>query len=169
MQCVFIPVYCVYLVLDCTQVSISGVLRGMGKQAIGALIYIVSLCRIGILSSYILTSKLSSSGSATWISLAIGSGIALIAVLLVILHTDWGRETQRAMERLGLLYKTSMEMRQLGGGEEEERIEFTTPFTNELFESEKVLLFSRSSESGGLDTEAGGAMLLSVLFFFMFH
>ena len=99
-----------------TQVSISGVLRGMGKQAIGALIYIVSLCRIGILSSYILTSKLSSSGSATWISLAIGSGIALIAILLVILHTDWGRETQRAMERLGLVDKTSMEMRQLGGG-----------------------------------------------------
>ena len=112
MQCVFIPVYCVYLVLDCTQVSISGVLRGMGKQAIGALICIVSLCRIGISSSYILTSKLSSSGSATWISLAIGSGIALIAVLLVILHTDWGRETQRAMERLGLVDKTSMDMRQ---------------------------------------------------------
>ena len=156
-----IPLYCVYLVLDCTQVSISGVLRGMGKQAIGALIYIVSLCGIGLLSSYLLTTKLSSSGSAAWISLAIGSGIALVAIWYVIHRTDWNKETVRAMERLGLLDKSSMEMKLLNGrGVEEEHIEFN-PFTNELYESEKAPLFSKSGGREEMGREARVTIVIS--------
>ena len=173
----FIPVYCVYLVLDCTQVSMSGVLRGMGKQAIGALIYIVSLCVIGLISSYILTGQLSSSGLAAWISLSIGSGTALAAIWYVILRADWKKETLRAMERLGLVDRGSMEMKQLNGSRaEEEQLEFN-PFTNELLESEKAPLFNKASSGNQVGTEekitiavsgmCSIAMFISIIFYFI--
>lgn len=156
---VLVPVYCVYLVLDCAQISISGVLRGMGKQVTGAAIYLVTLCGVGVLTAFLLNKVMTSPGHAAWIALSVGAGLALVGLVVTIARTDWVKETERAVQRLGLVDRRNIRMKELRGVETQQ-IEFN-PFTYEILDHEKAPLFNREADGNKSDKEVRITLLFS--------
>ena len=152
----FIPVYCLYLTVDCAQISMSGVLRGMGRQATGAVIYIVTLCVIGLFLSSLFTQVFDFGGDGAWIALAVGSALALVGIWYVITRVNWEKETQKAMERLGVMDKSQMEMQEMRGGG---GVEEFNPFTQT---SESVPLFEKQDSWRVVDNEARSTIMASV-------
>ena len=140
----FIPVYCAYLTVDCAQVSITGVLRGLGKQVVGAIINAGTLDVIGITAVFYLARSLQGVGAL--IGLAAASLCALVGMWGAVLKTNWLLEVRKCMERVGGGPPKDVEEIQMSRlDKEEEPPEFDT--------SETVPLFSTKGPSAA-DTEA---------------
>lgn len=147
-----IPIFCAYLVANATQVSMSGVLIGLGKQVVGCGIYLITLCGVGLFATLILVDFLDAGGSGAWLSLALGSGAALCSIWVVVVKTDWIKESSAVKEVGALVDKDCIEMQILGENKDYARDELNiNPFTNEVFET--VPLFNKQSASISIDTE----------------
>lgn len=99
----YVTVYMIYVIVDCVQVTISGNLRGMGKQALGALLMFLGLFVVGLGLAAILIYNTTLQGVGVWLSLSCGSVSLVVAFSVVIHFTDWIKETDKALDKLGVV------------------------------------------------------------------
>eukprot|EP01036_Dinobryon_divergens_P029842 gene29842-39003_t len=97
-----IPILAAYVVVDGIQASLSGILKGMGKQRFGGPIVIFSYYVVGIPMSY----YLSRSPSPGWgvfglcLGTLAGTIVHMLLYIIVVVKTDWAVEVLRVRERI---------------------------------------------------------------------
>jgi MATE family multidrug resistance protein len=98
---ILIPILAVYVVVDGVQASLSGILKGMGKQRFGGPIVIFSYYVVGIPLSYYLSRSPSPQRGVFGLCLGtlVGTIVHMLLYIVVVLKTDWSLEVQRVRER----------------------------------------------------------------------
>ena len=161
----YVYIYSLYLVIDCTQVSLSGVLRGLGKQSIGAIIYTVYFL-IAIVTAYVLVETLNMEGLGAWVALVISSTFALAGLGFVISRIDWVLEVNRSLEKLGLINKNLVHMRTLKVKDNHRSSSSMHDMLDRdmvLVESESAPLFVKADSWNTCDSEAKLCISVAVL------
>ena len=91
----------VFHVCDAQQVVLQGVLRGIGRQAAGAVINGISYVVCGLPIGYLLSLVLRIGVQGVWFGLAIGATLATIICLMVIARVDWHQASEAARRNAG--------------------------------------------------------------------
>ncbi|KAL0490450.1 hypothetical protein AKO1_009544, partial [Acrasis kona] len=96
-----IPVAAVYVITDGMQAVMSGILRGLGRQRIGAVACFVSYYAIGIPSSLLLTFYFDWGLMGIWVGMAFGvTAVSLVMLPYIIFGIDWNLESVNAKKRI---------------------------------------------------------------------
>lgn len=95
----YLPYACVFIVSDGLQGSMTGILRGSGRQKWGAAINISFYYLFGMPLSYVLAFPLDWKTSGLWTGFALASWIVVAAYTFLILRSDWPALALEARER----------------------------------------------------------------------
>uniref|UniRef100_A0A0E0EWT8 Protein DETOXIFICATION n=1 Tax=Oryza meridionalis TaxID=40149 RepID=A0A0E0EWT8_9ORYZ len=115
-----LPILAVSFFVDGINGALSGVLTGCGKQKIGAHVNLGAFYLVGIPTAVLLAFVLHLNGEGLWLGIVCGSISKVGMLLFITLHTDWGKEVQKASpckhfgyhgERKGLRFKYSNSMK----------------------------------------------------------
>ena len=127
------PIICVYIVIDSLQTSIGGILRGSGKQALGAVSYVFSYYVVGLSLGLFFAFHFELNTKGLWM----GTGCAAISCLIILggyfaFAMKWEKvveECQKRLEEKGTAKTNEEEMTEMGTAdiEEEEAEEQYSP------------------------------------------
>ncbi|KAI9187866.1 ethionine resistance protein [Blastocladiella emersonii ATCC 22665] len=96
-----LPIVAVFQFADGGVCVLGGILRGCGKQAVGAAFSLVSYYVVGLPLAMVLTFLAGFQLHGTWYALAGTQGLCYVLLLAyVTLRIDWRREVRRALERV---------------------------------------------------------------------
>lgn len=95
-----IPVVAAFLIFDGTQGCCSGILRGVGKQMIGAGLNAVCYYGIGLPLGYVFGFKLGHKTRGLWEGMFIALALICSTMVTLIMRFDWPEEVRRTKERL---------------------------------------------------------------------
>lgn len=88
-------------IIDSAQITIGGILRGVGKQHIGAISYLLMFYLIGIPVGTILALKVGMDTKGQWIGMLLASIFILLVMLLYyIIFLDWNEALEESNKRL---------------------------------------------------------------------
>ena len=93
-----VPLFCVQLLTDGVNNIAGGVLRGCGRQNIGALINLVTYWFLVVPLGLFLGLSQNQGAYGFWLALAAGMGIQSIVYSFVLLPLDWEVEVERAQD-----------------------------------------------------------------------
>eukprot|EP00123_Amoebidium_parasiticum_P011426 comp20707_c0_seq1/m.27002 comp20707_c0_seq1/g.27002 ORF comp20707_c0_seq1/g.27002 comp20707_c0_seq1/m.27002 type:complete len:522 (-) comp20707_c0_seq1:512-2077(-) len=91
-----------FLIFDGTQATASGILRGCGRQSVGAILNAVCYYGIGLPLGYYFGFKLDHKTRGLWEGMFIALIIVCSVMVYMTLNTDWEKQVRLAHERLGL-------------------------------------------------------------------
>uniref|UniRef100_A0A0E0B992 Protein DETOXIFICATION n=1 Tax=Oryza glumipatula TaxID=40148 RepID=A0A0E0B992_9ORYZ len=91
-----LPILAVSFFVDGINGALSGVLTGCGKQKIGAHVNLGAFYLVGIPTAVLLAFVLHLNGEGLWLGIVCGSISKVGMLLFITLHTDWGKEVQKA-------------------------------------------------------------------------
>eukprot|EP01138_Halocafeteria_seosinensis_P002235 gb/GECG01002287.1/.p1 GENE.gb/GECG01002287.1/~~gb/GECG01002287.1/.p1 ORF type:complete len:569 (+),score=68.14 gb/GECG01002287.1/:1-1707(+) len=94
-----LPVLAVFNLFDANQCVLSGVLRGVGRQALGATINFFSYCIIGLPVAYALALPEELGLSGVWGGATIGAATASVLLSLTVALQNWQRLSRQALHR----------------------------------------------------------------------
>lgn len=93
------PIMAFFNIFDTSQAVMSGGVRGVGRQAVGALANLVAYCGVGLASSFALSSAAGLGLGGIWLGSACGAGVACLLLLLALLLSDWNALSALAIRR----------------------------------------------------------------------
>ncbi|KAI9197449.1 mate-domain-containing protein [Polychytrium aggregatum] len=95
-----LPLGAMFQISDGIGVIAGGILRGCGRQHIGAYINLAGYYALGIPLSLLLAFRYNLELVGLWIGLTVGLFVVSIIQILIISRTDWEEEARRARERV---------------------------------------------------------------------
>ena len=95
-----VPVLCVFSLLDATQTALAGILRGVGKQAVGAGAYLISYYAVGLPVSVFLALEWQWGLVGQWIGITSASATSLVILGVYYAWMDWTRLVEETKQRL---------------------------------------------------------------------
>ncbi|KAA0164390.1 hypothetical protein FNF27_07805 [Cafeteria roenbergensis] len=93
------PIMAFFNVFDTSQAVMSGGVRGVGRQAVGAVANLVAYCGVGLAGSYALSTAAGLGLGGIWLGSACGAGVGCLLLLLALLLSDWGALSALAIRR----------------------------------------------------------------------
>ncbi|KAK6921243.1 Multi antimicrobial extrusion protein [Dillenia turbinata] len=93
------PLLAVTNFLDGIQCVLSGVVRGCGRQKIGALINLGAYYLVGIPCAIMFAFPLKIGGKGLWMGMTSAIFVQMVSLLFVTLQTNWGQEVKKAADR----------------------------------------------------------------------
>ncbi|CAL5058723.1 unnamed protein product [Urochloa decumbens] len=94
------PILAVCTLFDCLQCVLSGVVRGCGKQKIGALINLSAFYIVGIPAASIFAFVCHLRGMGLWFGILCGVAVQMLLLLCITLCTNWNKEALKANDRV---------------------------------------------------------------------
>ncbi|KAK3156631.1 hypothetical protein QOZ80_2AG0109810 [Eleusine coracana subsp. coracana] len=94
------PVLAVQILIDGLQSILSGIIRGCGRQKLGAIINLVSYYVVGIPAAFLFAFVCHIGGMGLWFGLLCGVTVQIFLLLSISLCTDWNHEASKAKERI---------------------------------------------------------------------
>ncbi|CAN6244023.1 unnamed protein product [Urochloa humidicola] len=94
------PILAVCTLFDCLQCALSGVVRGCGKQKIGALINLAAFYIVGIPAASIFAFICHLRGMGLWFGILCGVAVQMLLLLCITLYTNWNKEALKANDRV---------------------------------------------------------------------
>ncbi|KAJ9708313.1 hypothetical protein PVL29_000390 [Vitis rotundifolia] len=94
------PFLCLSVILDSVQGTLSGVVRGCGRQRIGALINLGAFYLCGIPVAVILAFLVHLRGKGLWVGLQAGSLLQTSLLLIITGCTNWEEQATKARQRI---------------------------------------------------------------------
>lgn len=94
-----LPILAVFNLFDANQCVFSGVLRGVGRQALGATINFFSYCIIGLPAAYALAIPEDLGLSGVWSGATIGAATASVLLTLTVAFQNWQKLARKAFHR----------------------------------------------------------------------
>ncbi|XP_066325698.1 protein DETOXIFICATION 16-like isoform X2 [Miscanthus floridulus] len=94
------PILAACILLDCLQCVLSGVVRGCGRQKIGAFINLAAFYIVGIPVASILAFVCHLGGMGLWFGILVGVAVQMILLLCITLYTNWNKEVLKANDRV---------------------------------------------------------------------
>ncbi|KAJ2152377.1 ethionine resistance protein [Coemansia sp. RSA 1935] len=95
-----VPLLVIVVVFDTLSSVLTGVLRGQGRQAIAAVIRVISLYFVGVPLAYTLCFPLEYGLYGLWVGLSVGFVVICAAEGWLVLISDWHAEVKRSIERV---------------------------------------------------------------------
>ncbi|KAJ1279026.1 hypothetical protein BS78_04G124100 [Paspalum vaginatum] len=94
------PILAVSTLFDCLQCVLSGVVRGCGRQKIGAFINLAAFYIAGIPAATIFAFVCHLGGMGLWFGILCGVGVQMVLLLCLTLCTNWSKEALKANDRV---------------------------------------------------------------------
>ncbi|KAI5069413.1 hypothetical protein GOP47_0015714 [Adiantum capillus-veneris] len=94
------PVLAASTILDSIQGLLSGILRGCGRQSIGAYINLASYYGVGLPLAFVMAFVLHVKAKGLWMGINGGAVVQLIALVAITYRTNWNKEACEAMARV---------------------------------------------------------------------
>ncbi|XP_010528510.1 PREDICTED: protein DETOXIFICATION 9-like isoform X2 [Tarenaya hassleriana] len=94
------PILCVSIVMDSVSAALTGIIRGAGRQGIGAYVNIGAFYLVGIPVAILLCFVLHLNAKGLWIGIFSGCTLQTVTLLLVTAFTSWSEEAMKARENL---------------------------------------------------------------------
>ncbi|XP_021314903.1 protein DETOXIFICATION 16 isoform X3 [Sorghum bicolor] len=98
------PILAACTLLDCLQCVLSGtitsVVRGCGRQKIGAFINLAAFYIVGIPVAAIFAFVCHLGGMGLWFGILIGVAVQMVLLLCITLYTNWNKEVLKANDRV---------------------------------------------------------------------
>ncbi|XP_034697401.1 protein DETOXIFICATION 12-like [Vitis riparia] len=94
------PFLCLSVILDSVQGTLSGVVRGCGRQRIGAFINLGAFYLCGIPVAVILSFLVHLRGKGLWVGLQTGSLLQTSLLLIITGRTNWEEQATKARQRI---------------------------------------------------------------------
>jgi MATE family multidrug resistance protein len=91
-----LPVLVVLVSVDGINATLSGTLRGAGRQALGAGVNAAAYWAVGVPLSGLLAFKLGMGAQGLWGGICLGASLQTLALTIMLLRWDWGAEVERA-------------------------------------------------------------------------
>ncbi|XP_069471281.1 multidrug and toxin extrusion protein 2-like [Ambystoma mexicanum] len=103
-------VYSAFHLFESIACTANGILKGIGKQKIGAITYAIGYYVVGVplMGSLMFVAKLGVIG--LWAAMTICAAIPAISLTVYVLRVNWKNLTEEAQERAGLKQKTTGEL-----------------------------------------------------------
>ncbi|XP_073220355.1 protein DETOXIFICATION 16-like isoform X2 [Cicer arietinum] len=87
--------------VDSIQTVLTGVSRGCGRQKLGAFVNLGSFYLVGVPLSAIFAFVIHMNGQGLLLGLIIALVVVVVCLLIITLHTNWEKETNKAAKRVG--------------------------------------------------------------------
>ncbi|XP_071508721.1 multidrug and toxin extrusion protein 1-like [Diadema antillarum] len=97
-----LPVCALFSVLDATATVCGGIIRGTGRQAIGAAVNLLGYYLIGLPIAISLMFAVGKGVHGFWSGMTLGLLTHALFFVIFIFKLDWRRETKKAQKRIGL-------------------------------------------------------------------
>ncbi|XP_021727339.1 protein DETOXIFICATION 16-like isoform X2 [Chenopodium quinoa] len=97
---VMMPILAISNLLDGIQSVLSGIVRGCGRQKIGAFINLGSYYIVGIPFAVLLAFVLHVGGKGLWLGIICALVVQVVSLFILTIKTDWEQEAKRARERV---------------------------------------------------------------------
>lgn len=94
------PILAVSTLFDCLQCVLSGVVRGCGRQKIGAIINLSAFYIVGIPAASIFAFVCHLRGMGLWFGILCGVAVQMLLLLCITLCTNWNKEALKAKDRV---------------------------------------------------------------------
>lgn len=94
-----LPILAVFNLFDANQCVLSGMLRGVGRQAFGALLNFISYCMIGLPLAYLFSNPWDLKLRGVWSGDTVGAAIASALLIVTALRQDWKGLAREAYKR----------------------------------------------------------------------
>ncbi|WVZ76806.1 hypothetical protein U9M48_024738 [Paspalum notatum var. saurae] len=94
------PILAVSTLFDCLQCVLSGVVRGCGRQKIGAFINLAAFYIAGIPAASIFAFVCHIGGMGLWFGILCGVGVQMVLLLCITLCTNWSKEVNKLKFRV---------------------------------------------------------------------
>ncbi|KAF8670142.1 hypothetical protein HU200_050896 [Digitaria exilis] len=94
------PILAVCTLFDCLQCVLSGVVRGCGRQKIGAFINLSAFYIVGIPAACIFAFVCHLRGMGLWFGILCGVAVQMLLLLCITLSTNWNKEALKAKDRV---------------------------------------------------------------------
>ena len=95
-----VPLLCWFTVVDCVQTSVGGMLRGCGKQSIGAITYICAYYGVGMGIGIPLALATPLGVIGQWIGISTASTTCMIVLSIYFIFLSWDKVVREAFQRL---------------------------------------------------------------------
>jgi Na+-driven multidrug efflux pump len=93
------PFMALFNVFDTGQAVLSGIIRGIGRQALGAAANLVAYCGVGLASSYSIAIAAGMGLPGIWLGSAAGASLACLFLSVALYCSDWKALSDLAIER----------------------------------------------------------------------
>ncbi|CAN6237887.1 unnamed protein product [Urochloa humidicola] len=94
------PILAVSIVFDGLQCVLSGVVRGCGRQKVGAFMNLAAYYLAGIPSAFVFAFVWHLGGMGLWFRIMCGLVVQMLLLLSITLFTNWNKEALKAKERV---------------------------------------------------------------------
>lgn len=94
------PILAASTLFDCLQCVLSGVVRGCGRQKMGAFINVAAFYIVGIPVASVFAFVRHLGGMGLWFGILCGVAVQMILLLCITLYTNWNKEVSKANDRL---------------------------------------------------------------------
>ncbi|KAF5734544.1 MATE efflux family protein [Tripterygium wilfordii] len=95
-----VPFVAVIILLDGLQSILSGIVRGCGRQKIGAYVNLGSYYLVGIPFGILLAFVFDIRGEGLWLGVICATAVQILSLLIVTIRTNWDQEANKATDRV---------------------------------------------------------------------
>ncbi|XP_018453681.2 protein DETOXIFICATION 14 [Raphanus sativus] len=94
------PLVSLSVIVDALHAVLSGVVRGSGRQDLGAYVNLAAYYLFGIPSAVVLGFRFKMRGRGLWIGITVGSCVQAVLLGFIVTFTNWKQQARKARERV---------------------------------------------------------------------